>query len=126
MFASIELILFHHLGIVNCLGENSFSLARYNSCMALHPLGTLGNLYPLGLNPGAVALLLVRCIPCIHITSLAPALAIAHGAPALEVAQTLPMLALVQLAPALALVAMAAGLEVRQLVPGLVVEDCDC
>ena len=38
--------------------------------MALFSYGLQGNIYGYGLNPGAVALLLVRCIPCIHITAL--------------------------------------------------------
>ena len=37
--------------------------------MALFSYGLQGNIYGYVLNPGAVALLLVRCIPCIHITS---------------------------------------------------------
>lgn len=94
--------------------------------MSLYALGLHGALYPLGLNPGAVALLLLRCIPCVHIVGLYPVLTLQSTTPALSLEQALPTVSVVSLAPALAMVATLAGVEVVSLVPALSVEGCDC
>ena len=73
----------------------------------LFPLAIHGTLYPLGLSPG-IALLLLRCIPCISVISIYPALS------------------LDSLHPTLALTAAFAVLAVTGLMPILDLEDCDC
>lgn len=59
---------------------------------------------------GGVALLLLRCIPCIHIVGLYPSLTLQSTTPALS----------------MALMATLAGVEVVSLVPALSVDGCDC
>ena len=74
----------------------------------LHPLGLTGTVYPLGLHPGLVVLLILKCIPCIHLDSLAPSLD------------------LTTLAPALAVAAIIAGLNIGSIAPNFTLEGCDC
>ena len=63
----------------------------------LYPLGLTGTLYPLGLHPG-IALLIVQCIPCVHLDNLAPTLDLLAQHPSLSLASTIPSLDLTTLA----------------------------
>jgi hypothetical protein len=90
--------------------------------------GLLGSIYGYGLNPGLIplVLLLVRCIPCVHIVSVAPAPAVESYAPSVAVADTLPSVEVDQMAVALAVMGILAQVQVVELVPDLAVASCEC
>ena len=71
-------------------------------------------------------LLIIKCIPCMHLDLIQPAFSLFSLVPTNTVTQSLPTLNTNSLIASLALVSYFASLDLKQFAPLFSLEECDC
>jgi hypothetical protein len=92
----------------------------------LYPLGIQGTIYPLGLHPGLITVVIVNFLPCLSVVSLAGGFQVETMAAATSLVSLAGEIQIETLAAEIAIVTLAGIVSIESLAAQLSIEGGEC